>query len=132
MVVGLVDFSDWSELARKASNTVMSKLHEENSCSEGSRGEARPSLGGIDVNRLLLKVDCEEEAGISSPNSTISSVSGIGDEEDNETSIKKLKLCKDQFAILEESFKEHSALNPQDLVLQKQKLSLAKQLGLRP
>ncbi|XP_028772912.1 homeobox-leucine zipper protein HAT4 [Neltuma alba] len=118
-------------------------------CSEGCRGEARSTLGGIDVNRLPSEVDCEEEAGISSPNSTISSVSGkrserdqansseendtdraysrgISDEEDNETSRKKLRLSKDQSAILEESFKEHSTLNP------KQKLALAKQLGLRP
>lgn len=119
-------------------------------CSEACRGEARSSLGGIDVNRLPSEVDCEEEAGISSPNSTISSVSGkrsserhqansreehdsdraysrgISDEEDNETSRKKLRLSKDQSAILEESFKEHNTLNP------KQKLALAKQLGLRP
>lgn len=93
--------------------------------------------------------DCEEEAGVSSPNSTISSVSGkrserepngsedhdnderaysrgISDEEDGDTSRKKLRLSKDQSAILEESFKEHSTLNP------KQKQALAKQLGLRP
>ncbi|KAH7514204.1 hypothetical protein FEM48_Zijuj11G0063900 [Ziziphus jujuba var. spinosa] len=115
--------------------------------SESCRAETRSFLRGIDVNRLPSTVDCEEEAGVSSPNSTVSSVSGkrsereangdeldieracsrgISDEEDGETSRKKLRLSKDQSAILEESFKEHNTLNP------KQKLALAKQLGLRP
>ncbi|CAI8589125.1 unnamed protein product [Vicia faba] len=110
-------------------------------------GEERPLLlRGIDVNRLPSDANCEEEAGVSSPNSTVSSVSGkrsereitgedldmerdcsrgISDEEDAETSRKKLRLTKDQSIILEESFKEHNTLNP------KQKLALAKQLGLR-
>ncbi|KAL2321544.1 hypothetical protein Fmac_025923 [Flemingia macrophylla] len=111
--------------------------------SETCRGETRSFLRGIDVNRLPSGLECEEEAGVSSPNSTVSSVSGkrserepngeehacsrgISDEEDAETSRKKLRLSKDQSAILEESFKEHNTLNP------KQKLALAKQLGLRP
>lgn len=86
------------------------------------------------MNRLPSVVDCEEEAGVSSPNSTVSSVSGkrseretngeendtdracsrgiISDEEDAETSRKKLRLSKDQSIILEESFKEHNTLNP--------------------
>ncbi|WVZ10941.1 hypothetical protein V8G54_015471 [Vigna mungo] len=112
-----------------------------------SSGEAGSFLRGIDVNRLPSAVDCEEEAGVSSPNSTVSSVSekrsereangeeehdtergcfrGISDEEEGENCRKKLRLSKDQSIILEESFKEHSTLNP------KQKLALAKQLGLR-
>ncbi|KAJ4957330.1 hypothetical protein NE237_014113 [Protea cynaroides] len=111
------------------------------------RGETRSFLKGIDVNRLPSTADCEEEAGVSSPNSTISSVSGkrserdtngeeheiersssrgMSDEEDGDASRKKLRLSKDQSAILEESFKEHNTLNP------KQKLALAKQLNLRP
>ncbi|KAL5551418.1 hypothetical protein UlMin_001594 [Ulmus minor] len=115
--------------------------------SETFRVETRSFLRGIDVNRLPSTADCEEEAGVSSPNSTVSSVSGkrsekeangdehdlerecsrgISDEEDGETSRKKLRLSKDQSAILEESFKEHNTLNP------KQKLALAKQLSLRP
>lgn len=82
------------------------------------------------MNRLPSTGDCEDEAGVSSPNSTVSSVSGkrsereangedldietrgISDEEDGETSRKKLRLSKDQSAILEESFKEHNTLNP--------------------
>ncbi|XP_010258803.1 PREDICTED: homeobox-leucine zipper protein HAT4-like [Nelumbo nucifera] len=111
------------------------------------RGETRTFLRGIDVNRMPSTVDCEEEAAVSSPNSTISSVSGkrserdtngeeheieracsrgISDEEDGDMSRKKLRLSKDQSAVLEESFKEHNTLNP------KQKLALAKQLNLRP
>ncbi|MCD9646504.1 Homeobox-leucine zipper protein hat4 [Datura stramonium] len=50
----------------------------------------------------------------------------ISDEEDGETSRKKLRLTKDQSVVLEESFKEHNTLNP------KQKQALAKRLGLRP
>ncbi|KAJ9173349.1 hypothetical protein P3X46_016496 [Hevea brasiliensis] len=115
--------------------------------SDSCRADTRSFLRGIDVNSLPSTVDFEEEAGVSSPNSTISSVSGkrgeregngeeqeterdccrgISDEEDGDTSRKKLRLSKDQSAILEESFKEHNTLNP------KQKLALAKQLGLRP
>ncbi|RVX15654.1 Homeobox-leucine zipper protein HAT4 [Vitis vinifera] len=41
--------------------------------SETCRGDARSFLRGIDVNRLPSTADCEEEAGVSSPNSTISS-----------------------------------------------------------
>lgn len=136
------------------------------------------------MNRLPSGGDCEEEAGVSSPNSTVSSVSGkrserepngdehdvdracsrgISDEEDAEAARKKLRLSKDQSAILEETFKEHNTLNPVSSIafflksllftikqkqsqpqlnffvdhcdfvyLQKQKLALAKQLGLRP
>ncbi|KAL6005090.1 Homeobox-leucine zipper protein hat4 [Asimina triloba] len=117
--------------------------------SEIYRGECRSFLKGIDVNRMPATADCEEEAGVSSPNSTVSSVSGkrsereptgdeneieracsrgISDEEEggDASSRKKLRLSKDQSAILEESFKEHNTLNP------KQKLALAKQLNLRP
>ncbi|CAL0326294.1 unnamed protein product [Lupinus luteus] len=51
-----------------------------------------------------------------------------GDEDDNVggSSRKKLRLSKEQSAFLEDSFKEHSTLNP------KQKHALAKQLNLRP
>ncbi|CAI8609560.1 unnamed protein product [Vicia faba] len=97
------------------------------------------SVRGIDVNRLPSTVaeheEEEEETGVSSPNSTVSSVSGkrsereggnISDDEDAETARKKLRLSKNQSAILEETFNQHNTLNP------KQKLALAKQLGLRP
>ncbi|KAL8204425.1 hypothetical protein R6Q57_010048 [Mikania cordata] len=52
--------------------------------------------------------------------------SRVSDEDENGISRKKLRLSKEQSAYLEESFKEHSTLNP------KQKLALAEQLNLRP
>ncbi|KAJ1432847.1 Leucine zipper, homeobox-associated [Sesbania bispinosa] len=52
--------------------------------------------------------------------------SRASDDEENGSTRKKLRLSKEQSAFLEESFKEHSTLNP------KQKLALAKQLNLRP
>ncbi|KAF0921276.1 hypothetical protein E2562_003084 [Oryza meyeriana var. granulata] len=54
------------------------------------------------------------------------SCSRASDEDDGGSARKKLRLSKEQSAFLEESFKEHSTLNP------KQKLALAKQLNLRP
>ncbi|KAJ8485117.1 hypothetical protein OPV22_017602 [Ensete ventricosum] len=48
------------------------------------------------------------------------------DEEDNGCARKKLRLTKEQSAMLENRFKEHTSLNP------KQKQALAKQLNLRP
>ncbi|XP_055830402.1 homeobox-leucine zipper protein HAT4-like [Solanum dulcamara] len=110
--------------------------------------ETRSFQKGIDVNRMPATAE-EEEGGVSSPNSTISSVSGnkrseregncteenemerassrgISDEDDGETCRKKLRLTKEQSAVLEDSFKDHHTLNP------KQKLALAKRLGLRP
>lgn len=100
----------------------------------------RSFLRGIDVNRPAAGGD-EEDVGVSSPNSTVSTLSGkrssgerdstttaaggdeieverdssrgLSDEEDGgENSRKKLRLTKDQSAILEESFKEHNTLNP--------------------
>ncbi|XP_010934651.1 homeobox-leucine zipper protein HAT4 [Elaeis guineensis] len=114
--------------------------------------EARPILKGIDVNRkpgVERVLEEEEEEGASSPDSTLSSLSGkrserdpfcntevhqlertsskgVSDEEDGEGSRKKLRLSKEQSAVLEECFKEHNTLNP------KQKIALAKQLNLRP
>ena len=52
--------------------------------------------------------------------------SRASDDDDNGSTRKKLRLSKEQSAFLEESFKEHNTLNP------KQKLALAKQLGLTP
>lgn len=95
----------------------------------------RPFLKGIDVNRMPSTAEGEDEVGISSPNSTVSSLSGkrserepsggeeteieracsrgMSDDEDGgETSRKKLRLSKEQSAVLEESFKEHNTLNP--------------------
>ncbi|KAL5988327.1 Homeobox-leucine zipper protein [Asimina triloba] len=50
----------------------------------------------------------------------------VSDEDEEGCARKKLRLTKEQSALLEESFKEHTTLNP------KQKQALAKQLNLRP
>nr|XP_043611065.1 homeobox-leucine zipper protein HOX11-like [Erigeron canadensis] len=50
----------------------------------------------------------------------------ISDDDENGLTRKKLRLTKEQSSFLEDSFKEHSTLNP------KQKQALAKQLNLRP
>ncbi|KAJ9186874.1 hypothetical protein P3X46_002401 [Hevea brasiliensis] len=52
--------------------------------------------------------------------------SRVSDEDEEGSPRKKLRLTKQQSAILEDSFKEHSTLNP------KQKQALAEQLNLRP
>ncbi|XP_057450633.1 homeobox-leucine zipper protein HOX11 [Lotus japonicus] len=108
------------------------------------------------VNRLPLlpavEVDTDDGAAISSPNSAVSSfqmdfllinsnadaamnkrdyhefesADRGSDDDENGSTRKKLRLTKQQSAYLEESFKEHTTLNP------KQKLALAKQLNLRP
>ncbi|KAH7659037.1 Leucine zipper homeobox-associated protein [Dioscorea alata] len=51
---------------------------------------------------------------------------GEDDDADRKRTRKKLRLSKEQACYLEESFKEHATLNP------KQKLAIAKRLGLRP
>ncbi|XVE82982.1 hypothetical protein DITRI_Ditri16bG0049600 [Diplodiscus trichospermus] len=48
------------------------------------------------------------------------------EDDDGVNARKKLRLTKEQSALLEESFKQHSTLNP------KQKQALARQLNLRP
>ncbi|XVE70256.1 hypothetical protein DITRI_Ditri10aG0057900 [Diplodiscus trichospermus] len=52
--------------------------------------------------------------------------SRVSDEDEEGSPRKKLRLSKEQSAILEDNFKEHSTLNP------KQKQALAEQLNLRP
>ncbi|KFK25083.1 hypothetical protein AALP_AA8G063800 [Arabis alpina] len=55
-----------------------------------------------------------------------SRASNEDNDDENGSTRKKLRLSKGQSAFLEDSFKEHSTLNP------KQKIALAKQLNLRP
>ncbi|KAJ4775145.1 Homeobox-leucine zipper protein [Rhynchospora pubera] len=94
-----------------------------------------------------IEKEKEEEERVSSPDSTVSSVSGkrlersgsgntgsrtiISDEDEDDgpggsCSRKKLRLSKEQSAVLEDCFRAHSTLNPH------QKQALAAQLGLRP
>ncbi|KAK4389539.1 Homeobox-leucine zipper protein HAT4 [Sesamum angolense] len=97
--------------------------------SETCRVETRSFLKGIDVNclpgwmlrkRLAFSSHSaasgkrsEREATGGSDDHDIERASsrGISDEEDAENSRKKLRLSKDQSALLEESFKEHNTLN---------------------
>ncbi|CAN1317170.1 Homeobox-leucine zipper protein HAT22 [Linum perenne] len=66
--------------------------------------------------------EMEADQRVSSRNSDV-------DDDDAAGSVrKKLRLTKDQSALLEDSFNHHSTLNP---VTQKQKQALARQLGLR-
>ncbi|CAL9775069.1 unnamed protein product [Musa acuminata subsp. burmannicoides] len=120
-----------------------SRDHGEEACSN-SRNLSLP-LG------LFHGVEAEEgsAAGASSHHSTVSSVSCLpsvkkenhagdeeeeaerlssrgSDEEDEGGVRKKLRLTKEQSALLEDRFKEHSTINP------KQKQTLAGQLNLRP
>lgn len=104
---------------------ILSKLQHQN-IADAFKVETRSFLKGIDVNRIpRTAAEVEEEADVSSPNSTISSISGkrserdlsvngqdgerassrgMSDDEDGDNSQKKLRLSKDQSAILEESF----------------------------
>jgi homeobox-leucine zipper protein len=114
----------------------------------GLCGESYQVPKKIDVNKGYEEsVDLYRQA--SPPNSAVSSFSSgrvkrerdlsseeveaervssrVSDEdEDGPNARKKLRLTKEQSALLEESFKQHSTLNP------KQKQALARQLNLRP
>ncbi|KAH1080805.1 hypothetical protein J1N35_020566 [Gossypium stocksii] len=88
--------------------------------------ETRSFAGGIDVNQAPALAECEEEDGVSSPNSTVSSISGKRNERDpvcdeteaerqsssrssddedgggagDDASRKKLRLSKEQSLVL--------------------------------
>jgi len=141
----------------------LERKHQQQQAAATSYSHDMPFLRGIDVNRRATAGETrrgrscseDEEPGASSPNSTLSSLSGKraaparssgevdreadghtpraggggSDDEDSGAgggSRKKLRLSKDQAAVLEDSFKEHNTLNP------KQKAALAKQLNLKP
>ncbi|KAJ0259204.1 Homeobox-leucine zipper protein ATHB-4 [Hirschfeldia incana] len=145
-------------------NHLEKKIHHNYSPHQFQFSERNSDVGyflrGSDMNRTLsaaVVINLEEDVtGVSSPNSTISTVSGNkrdlaaareegggdpneaerascshdgGSEEEEggncEGTRKKLRLSKEQALVLEETFKQHSTLNP------KQKLALAKQLNLR-
>ncbi|KAL3752281.1 hypothetical protein ACJRO7_013005 [Eucalyptus globulus] len=96
-----------------------------------------PFFGGIGINQDVLVVDLDDDNHVSSPNSTVSSISGKRSERDphgeNEVEAertscscesieedgnggdgarKKLRLSREQSLVLEETFKEHNTLNP--------------------
>ncbi|CAH8326068.1 unnamed protein product [Eruca vesicaria subsp. sativa] len=68
----------------------------------------------------------EEEAGETTERVVCSRVSDDHEDEEGVSARKKLRLTKQQSALLEDNFKLHSTLNP------KQKQALARQLNLRP
>ncbi|KAK1261903.1 Homeobox-leucine zipper protein HAT3 [Acorus gramineus] len=95
----------------------------------------------LDVNAVPPKIDRDGEASrSSSTNHALTDAEAEKgsckcSEDDDEggggatkTRQKKLRLSKEQSCYLEDSFKEHTTLNP----LQKQKNAIAKQLNLRP
>ncbi|RDX89910.1 Homeobox-leucine zipper protein HAT22, partial [Mucuna pruriens] len=116
-----------------------------------SRESFRQQVVKVPQNIGHNKVSCEDPLEQTSPHSAVSSFSSgrvkrerdlsceeveateierlssraSDEEEDGATARKKLRLTKEQSALLEESFKQHSTLNP------KQKQALAKQLNLR-
>lgn len=96
-----------------------------------------PAARVLDVNRFPLPAaeDTDDGASLSSPNSAVSSfqmdfsimngdaarnkreyerevADRTSDDEENGSTRKKLRLSKEQSAFLEDSFKEHTTLNP--------------------
>ncbi|KAK3147911.1 hypothetical protein QOZ80_3BG0288280 [Eleusine coracana subsp. coracana] len=89
--------------------------------SGGAHSVSSLSVGGG------VKRERVDEAEVERASSTAALRNGAGGEDDDDGSTrKKLRLTKEQSALLEDRFKEHSTLNP------KQKVALAKQLNLRP
>ncbi|XP_020104103.1 homeobox-leucine zipper protein HOX19-like [Ananas comosus] len=90
---------------------------------------AYPPQGGVkrervDASAAAAALAPTEEAEVEK---VVTSSRGASDAEEEDGGVrKKLRLTKEQSALLEERFKEHSTLNP------KQKQALAKQLNLRP
>jgi homeobox-leucine zipper protein len=94
-----------------------------------SGGDVSGSFSSGGTNRAVKRErdisTSDQEADVEI--SRMVSNSRISDEdEDAINARKKLRLTKDQSALLEERFKQHSTLNP------KQKQALARQLNLRP
>lgn len=99
--------------------------------SVNTTGMQRGGFSAIENSPASLKRDREkmgsENNNTNNSNNNMYEVSSrASDEEEGASTRKKLRLSKEQSALLEESFKEHSTLNP------KQKNALAKQLNLRP
>uniref|UniRef100_A0A0D9WLL7 Homeobox domain-containing protein n=1 Tax=Leersia perrieri TaxID=77586 RepID=A0A0D9WLL7_9ORYZ len=93
-----------------------------------------PAMEQKEVSRAAAAAAAEDDMITCSPGSPVSSGSGkrssSGDEVDDDgagaAARKKLRLSKDQAAVLEECFRMHHTLTP------KQKLALSNRLGLRP
>ncbi|CAI9111210.1 OLC1v1011381C1 [Oldenlandia corymbosa var. corymbosa] len=94
-----------------AAAAVVDDLHRQDS--------AASSFSNVSVKRE--REICSEDAEIERVSSRVSD-----EDDDGANGRKKLRLTKAQSALLEESFKQHSTLNP------KQKQDLARELNLRP
>ncbi|EER92607.1 homeobox-leucine zipper protein HOX19 isoform X2 [Sorghum bicolor] len=97
--------------------------------SGGGGGGAAHSVSSLSVAGVKReRVDDAEGERASSTTAAAAAraVSAGAEDDDDGSTRKKLRLTKEQSALLEDRFKEHSTLNP------KQKVALAKQLNLRP
>ncbi|CAK9261253.1 unnamed protein product [Sphagnum jensenii] len=115
------------------SSTALQPPMPRNNNADGVAVETYSSGGGrgssprdIDMNQLPSTSDGDDEAVVSSPSCSIGIMTDDEADGSAATTRKKLRLSKEQSALLEDSFKDHSTLNP------KQKNALAKQLNLRP
>ncbi|MFQ6636659.1 hypothetical protein Gotur_013992 [Gossypium turneri] len=98
--------------------------HEEPGAGDLYRRQASPHSAVSSFSSGRVKREREvssEELEVEKNSSRVSD-----EDEDAVNARKKLRLTKEQSALLEESFKQHSTLNP------KQKQALAKQLNLTP
>ncbi|KAE8695337.1 Homeobox-leucine zipper protein HAT9 [Hibiscus syriacus] len=86
------------------------------------RASPHSAVSSVSSGRVKRERDVSsEEVDVEKNSSRVSE-----EDEDGVNARKKLRLTKEQSALLEESFKQHSTLNP------KQKQALAKQFNLRP
>lgn len=94
----------------------------------GSGGGAAHSVSSLSVAGVKRERvdDAEAERASSTAAAAARAISAGAEDDDDGSTRKKLRLTKEQSALLEDRFKEHSTLNP------KQKVALAKQLNLRP
>ncbi|VVB08367.1 unnamed protein product [Arabis nemorensis] len=91
------------------------------------QASSQSGVSSFSSGRMVVKR--ERDGGEESPEeeeTTERVTSDFHEDEEGVSARKKLRLTKEQSALLEESFKHHSTLNP------KQKQVLARQLNLRP
>ena len=80
--------------------------------------QASNSLSAVSYSNSSMKREREEEVELEKICNLKVNISGSDDQEDQEGSArKKLRLTKEQSVILEDSFKEHSTLNPVQYLL---------------
>ncbi|KAJ7520467.1 hypothetical protein O6H91_19G007000 [Diphasiastrum complanatum] len=133
-----LEYSEREEKVSSASHSVIgidinqipasTESEDPNDCSPTSSTRSPFQMDGIRIaesNYAKRERDREKTQELDDRTCEINS-RGASDEEEGCNPRKKLRLSKEQSALLEESFKEHSTLNP------KQKQALAKQLCLRP